>query len=501
VTAISETAPVPMAIDERSHVDVLLTVIAASPPSRTTVSQLLDDAPLSRFHRRAVVISGMGFFTDAYDLFVIGVVVSILKTQWHLSTDQVSLVSSATLGASAVGAIIFGRVADILGRKRIYGYEVLILAAGAIASAFAPSIAWLVAFRIVLGIGIGGDYPVSATIMSEYSGKSSRGRMVSLVFAMQAAGLVVGPLIAVILLAAGISHDLVWRLLLGLGAIPGLAVYYLRRQIHETPRFAMAGGASDEAQAAIAQATGKAAPSPGPVRESVARHRQTAMEGFRTLFMNRRLVMWLVGGAGAWFMLDFSYYGNTIASPEIIKLISPGASLIHSTLITLLIFVVAAVPGYALAILLIDRMGRRSIQSLGFTVMAASFAVIGLVPGATASVAPFVILFGISYFFTEFGPNTTTFVYPAEMFPVEVRTSAHGICAAAGKIGGFIGVYLFPQLLSAGGIRRAEDVAAVVAILGLALTVTLLPETKGKSLEELTDEGMGRAPALAPSPA
>jgi MFS family permease len=315
------------------------------------------------------------------------------------------------------------------------------------------------------------------------------------------AGLVVGPLIAVILLAAGISHDLVWRLLLGLGAIPGLAVYYLRRQIHETPRFAMAGGASDEAQAAIAQATGKAAPSPGPVRESVARHRQTAMEGFRTLFMNRRLVMWLVGGAGAWFMLDFSYYGNTIASPEIIKLISPGASLIHSTLITLLIFVVAAVPGYALAILLIDRMGRRSIQSLGFTVMAASFAVIGLVPGATASVAPFVILFGISYFFTEFGPNTTTFVYPAEMFPVEVRTSAHGICAAAGKIGGFIGVYLFPQLLSAGGIRRAEDVAAVVAILGLALTVTLLPETKGKSLEELTDEGMGRAPALAPSPA
>ena len=135
----------------------------------------------------------------------------------------------------AVGALVFGRIADILGRKRIYGYEVLILAAGAIASALAPSIAWLVAFRIVLGIGIGGDYPVSATIMSEYSGKSSRGRMVSLVFAMQAAGLVVGPLIAVILLAAGISHDLVWRLLLGLGAIPGLAVYYLRRQIHETP--------------------------------------------------------------------------------------------------------------------------------------------------------------------------------------------------------------------------------------------------------------------------
>jgi MFS family permease len=472
----------------------------AGPEPGVSFSEL-DDAKVNRFQMKVMFVSGMGFFTDAYDLFVIGVVVAILTTKWHLSTDQVSLLSSATLGAAAFGALVFGRIADILGRKRIYGYEVLILAAGAIGSAFAPSLAWLVAFRIVVGIGIGGDYPVSATIMSEYSGKGSRGRMVSLVFAMQAAGLVVGPLIAVILLAAGVSHDLVWRLLLGLGAIPSLSVYYLRRQIHETPRFAMAGGATDEARAAIAHATGKAAPSPGPVRESVARHSQTTMEGFRTLFTNRRLLMWLIGGAGAWFLLDFSYYGNTIASPEIIKLISSHASLIHSTLITLLIFVLAAVPGYALAILLIDRMGRRSIQCLGFTVMAATFAVIGLVPGATASVAPFVILFGISYFFTEFGPNTTTFVYPAEMFPVEVRTSGHGICAAAGKLGGFIGVYLFPQLLSAGGIRRAEDVATIVAILGLALTVMLLPETKGKSLEELTDEGMGRAPVLAPKPA
>jgi hypothetical protein len=116
----------------------------------------------------------------------------------------------------------------------------------------------------------------------------------------------------------------------------------------------MAGGANDEAQAAIAQATGKAAPPRGPVGKSAARHHQTAMEGFRTLFTNRRLLMWLIGASGAWFMLDFSYYGNTIASPEIIKLISPNASLTHSTLITLLIFVVAAVPGYALAILLIE---------------------------------------------------------------------------------------------------------------------------------------------------
>src|SRR6202042_11281 len=163
-----------------------------------------------------------------YDLFVIGIVVVLIETQWKLSTSQVSWLNSATLLASAVGAIVFGRIADILGRKKIYGYEVLILAIGALASAFAPNFIFLLVCRAILGIGIGGDYPVSATIMSEYSGKRSRGRMVGLVFAMQGAGLIVGPLVASILLGSGISNDYTWRILLALGAIPGLAVFYLR---------------------------------------------------------------------------------------------------------------------------------------------------------------------------------------------------------------------------------------------------------------------------------
>ena len=104
--------------------------------------------------------------------------------------------------------MLFGRVADMLGRKRIYGYEVLVLAAGAIASAFSPNIWWLIGFRVILGIGIGGDYPVSSTIMSEYAGKRTRGMMVTLVFAMQAAGLIVGPLLAAGLLVTRLSHDL-----------------------------------------------------------------------------------------------------------------------------------------------------------------------------------------------------------------------------------------------------------------------------------------------------
>jgi len=477
----------------------------------------LDDSKVTRFQWKIMLVSGMGFFTDAYDLFVIGIVVALLKPEWGLSTGQVSLLNSVTLAASAVGAIVFGRIADILGRKKIYGYEVLILAIGALASAFAPNFWFLLICRAILGIGIGGDYPVSATIMSEYSGKQSRGRMIGLVFAMQGAGLLVGPLLASGLLASGLSDDTIWRILLAFGAIPGLAVFYLRRQIHETPRFALAGGAAGEAAAAIAAATATGAtatgptrpasqhragqPRAGPVPESAARQPQSALEGFRILLRSRRMLLWLVGTAGTWALLDFCYYGNSISTPEILALLNPAASLLHNTLVQLGIFAVFAVPGYIAAILLLDRAGRKVIQLLGFAMMALMFLLIGIIPSVTANAVPFVLLYGISYFFTEFGPNTTTFVYPAEIFPVEVRTTAHGISAGAGKLGAFAGAYLFPVMLASSlGIRGAEIVAGLVALAGLLLTLALLPEPKGKSLEELSDEAYAPArPSLEPA--
>ncbi|HWG63326.1 MAG TPA: MFS transporter [Streptosporangiaceae bacterium] len=185
----------------------------------------------------------------------------------------------------------------------------LILAAGAIASAFAPNYTFLLISRIVLGIGIGGDYPVSATIMSEYSGKQSRGRMAGLVFAMQ--GLLVGPLIASVLLGSGVSNNLTW-----------------------------------------------------------------------------------------------------------------------------------------------------SIQILGFGMMALMFLIVGFVPVIAKHALPFLLLYGISYFFTEFGPNTTTFIYPAGLFPPDVRTTGHGIAAGCGKLGAFAGAFLFPDFLAVTlGLNRAMVIA------------------------------------------
>ena len=460
----------------------------------------LDDSAITRTHWKIMFISGMGFFTDAYDLFIIGVVISILKNQWQVSPTEDGLVTSTALLASAIGAVLFGRIADMLGRKRIYGYEVLVLAAGAIASAFSPGIWWLIVFRFILGIGIGGDYPVSSTIMSEYAGKRTRGMLISLVFAMQAAGLIVGPALAAILLASGLSHDLTWRLLLAFGAVPALAVFQMRRHMAETPRYLLAQGQHDDFHTASHSVLGTGnKPKASTAPDALARPRVSFAEGFTSLISSRTLLIRLIGASAAWFLMDFAYYGNTVSSPRVLAAISPNDSLIWHVLMQLAIFAIAAVPGYFLAAWFMDRMGRKTIQNIGFLMMATAFGIMAIVPNVEKLVVLFLVIYGVSYFFTEFGPNSTTFIYPAELFPVRERTTGHGIAAAAGKVGGFVGVFLFPIFLSHGGLHLAEGVAALVSLLGLVVTIFMLPETKGMSLEELTEEDTTRPPAVAPA--
>jgi len=462
--------------------------------NETAILSRMDDSKITKQHWKIMFISGMGFFTDAYDLFIIGVVISILKDEWHPSPWAVGLVTSTALLAAAFGAVIFGRVADMLGRKRIYGYEVLVLAAGAIASAFSPDIWWLIGFRIILGVGIGGDYPVSATLMSEFSGKKHRGMMVSLVFAMQAAGLIVGPLLAVAFLASGLPKDLVWRLLLAFGAIPALAVFYMRRHMAESPRYLFASGQHDDAHAAAGRVLGEGH---GAARDGKVTEKTSFTGGFVALTRRRNMAMRLIGASAAWFLMDFAYYGNTVSSPPVLHAVSPNDNLMTETLTQLAIFAIAAVPGYFVAAAMMDRMGRKTIQILGFAMMALSFAAMALIPGIEKLVYPFLIVYGISYFFTEFGPNATTFVYPAELFPVAARTTGHGVASATGKLGGFVGVFLFPILLSAGGLLAAESMAAAVSVLGILVTVFMLPETKNKSLEELSIEDAGTTDVAA----
>ena len=314
--------------------------------------------------------------------------------------------------------------------------------------------------------------------MSEYAGKSSRGMMVTLVFAMQAAGLILGPLFAAALLASHLPQDIIWRVLLAFGAVPALAVYWSRRHLKERPRFLHASGQEEDQQGRLTRA--------GHYDEK--QHSVSFWDGFHRLVNDNKLLSRLIGVSFAWFLMDFAYYGNTVSSPLVLSVLGAHDDLLKKTLTQLAIFAIFAAPGYAVSILMMDKLGRKTIQCLGFAMMAIAFGVMALVPNIDKMAIPFVIIYGISFFFTEFGPNATTFVYPSEIFPVRVRTTGHGIAAAMGKMGGFLGVFTFPFLMHWHGLLAAESGAAIVSVLGLISTVLLLPETKGRSLEELASE-------------
>jgi MFS transporter, PHS family, inorganic phosphate transporter len=450
---------------------------AASDVSPGDLVTALDEAVLGRFHLRAVVASGVGFFTDAYDLFVIGIASTLIASDWQLSSGRLALLNSAMLAAAFAGAFVFGRYADKAGRKRVYWLVAAIMIAGALGSAFSTSYWELIAFRFVLGIGVGGDYPVSAVMVSEYANRKDRGKLVGMVFGTQALGLIIGPLIALALLGSGASDGLVWRVLLGLGAVPAAAVIYLRCRMPESPRYqAQVQGRLE----AVAVPGFTAAPGgTGPSRM----HQPAA--GLREFLTNRRWLVMLAGTAGCWFLLDYAYYGNTISTPQILALITPDASTMTKIGFQLAIFVAAAVPGYILAIARLDRIGHRKLQVIGFAMMAICFLTIAAVPGMTTTVAPFLLVYGISYFFTEFGPNMTTFVLPSELYPVSMRTTGHGISAGIGKLGAFTGVFLFPILQTSLGLRGTLLLTAGVSVLGLALTF-VLPEPAGRSLEDIS---------------
>jgi MFS family permease len=275
------------------------------------------------------------------------------------------------------------------------------------------------------------------------------------------------------------SHDLTWRLMLGLGAVPAAGVIYLRSKMPESPRFkSQVMGDADQAREDIAAYSDGVVVTPSTSVQATQRLR------VGQFLRNRRMVTLLLGTAGSWFLFDYAYYGNTLSLPAILKEVDSTASLETKLLWTLGMLLVFAVPGYVVAVFTMDRIGYRRLQFIGFAVMAAAFLVLAAFEHLTTMVVPFLAIFGLSYFFVEFGPNLTTFVLPSEVFPVSMRTT--GVAAGVGKLGAFVGVFLVPQIQKHYGLRGMLTIAGVAAVLGFVLTA-VLPEPARRSLEEFSD--------------
>ncbi len=450
-------------------------------PSRATVAKSLDDAELSVFHLKAAVTAGAGFFTDSYDLNVIGTVTLLITPQFHLGSGQVAMLTSSTLLAVAIGAMSFGRLGDLLGRRRVYGLEAILMIIGALVSALAPNFAVLVVGRLILGIGIGGDYPASGVIMTEYANTRNRGKLVGLTFVFYVFGQVSAYLVSLLVLAVGVPDHMAWRVILGVGVIPSLLVLHQRRHMPESPRWTAVSG--DSAQAVrdfetFAERPITAVAEPDLVRET---------RGTAGALSKRRVLVTLAGTAGGWFFYNVAVYGNNVSQPLLIKNIMPHATTVSNVALNAVLVVCFSLVGGILGVVALDRMRRRTQQAVGFGLCAVSMLLITVVPGLSTTVIPFAVTFGMSLFGSMLGPNYTTMLLAAESYPTAVRSTFHGLSSGIAKVGAFAGALIVPLILTGSGLRTVTLIAACCYLAGIATTF-LVREPSGLSLDAIAED-------------
>lgn len=489
----------------------------------------VDNAKFSWFHVKVCLVAGVGFFTDAYDLFAINIASTMLGQVYgaggKLNPNQDLGVKVASPVGTLVGQLLFGWLADVVGRKRMYGVELCIIIVATMAQALSGSgpavsiIGVIIVWRFIMGVGIGGDYPLSAVISSEFAATRTRGRLMTAVFAAQGFGNFAAALIALIVVAGyknAILNDPVgtpnhvdfcWRLLIGLGCIPGAIALYFRLTIPETPRFTM------DIERNVKQATqdvdtfltsGTYVVDPDAVVQRVQAPKASRSD-FVRYFSEWKNFKILFGAAYSWFALDVAFYGLGLNSSIVLEAIGFGSAsqgtpqekiyitLKNVSVGNLILSAAGLIPGYWVSFLFIDSWGRKPIQLMGFIMLTIIFAIMGFGYHAIRdhSKPAFVFLYCLANFFQNFGPNTTTFVVPGEAFPTRYRSTGHGISAASGKLGAIIAQVGFARLKDRGGtnqwINHILEIFAAFMLTGIFSTL-LLPETKHRSLEELSNE-------------
>jgi putative MFS transporter len=431
----------------------------------TATSHLIDDAPLTSFHKKLTVYSSGGPFIDGYAIAIIGFTWATMSTSMDVTTTDKGLIAAAVLVGIFVGGGLFGWVTDKVGRHVMYVLDLLALALFSALCFFATEIWQLVVLRFLIGVAIGADYPIATSLLAEYLPAKYRGRMLGATFVVWAVGATVAPVVAILAQAAG---DDAWRWMLASPALFAMVTLLLRLGTPESPRWLIARGRVDEADASIKKVFG---PEYGvkdlgePEPEGIA----TFATVFKAPYLKRTLfvsLFWMCQVIPLLSIYSFSF--DFIAKAGIT---GNGAEVFLAAL-----FVVGGIPG----LLLVDKIGRKALLIYSFSAIAVVWGVAGLFPGLGA-----MAIFAVICFFAV-ASGTSNFlevVYPNELFPTEVRATAVGIGTSASRIGAAVAVYLMPFALDR-GVNWVLLAGAAVSAVGLLVTLAWGVETAGRSLSD-----------------
>ncbi len=463
----------------------------AGPVPTALASAALERLPLSGWHRRIVVLVGLGTFFDLYDVFLGGVLAPILGAEFALdATGKASVVASGFLGMF-VGANLLSVLADRLGRRRMFLVNLMAYSLFSLAAAFSPNVEVFLVLRFLTGLGLGAELVLVDTYLAEFLPAGSRGRYTAWAYTVGFVGVPVAALLGGRLVAArqiaGVDG---WRWLLVAGALGGLLIVVLRRVLPESPRWLEAQGRPDESERVV-RAVASAVGAPHVVAEVLGRgsavpaadlapvgrpHARSAREVLRIAFTDyrRRTVMLFVFQV----LQTVAYYGFGVLAPLV--LVAKGFDITQS-----LGYAALSFAGYPLGSLasvpLVERFERKYL----IIASALAIAVFGIVFAAAATpwlivLAGFLLTAASNVFSNSFH------IYQAEIFPTAIRATASGVAYSLSRLTLVVLPFVAVPLLSTAGPVWVFGGSAVLILL-LCLNVAVLgPLTTGRALEEVT---------------
>jgi len=410
---------------------------------------------------------------EAWDLYSIAFILIFIKEIFHPSAAMLGLAAAGTQGGAVIGALFGGWVADKIGRRIVFLSTMSMFVIFAIAQAFAPSIAWLVVIRLILGIPLGSDISSGYTYIMESLPRGERevvGNRWQFMFAL---GQVLALAVIAIFIAAGMPHDVIWRLTLGLGAVPAAIIFYLRHDLPETAVWLIRHGRFREAKRVTESMYGdrldmlpdEDVQTQRPTPAAFLAHiRKDPIRWRATLFG------WIACFAQSMEFSTFAFY-----IPVLFVMVGVSGVL-GTSLVTLVLYIIAAISGWV-GPLITPRTGQRGLSIAGFAIVLVSLlvAAAALYTGRDA-ILPFAaaaMLWG-HYWDAE---NVVTI--PAMVARPEYRGTATGFSYVFVKLPAFLAIFLFPVLFAAIGHANATLFAALFPLIGLLAAIFILPEVYG----------------------
>jgi putative MFS transporter len=433
----------------------------------TTVEQGIRTAGVGKFQYRLFVIFGLVWMADAMQVLSIGFTAPSIAKTFGIAIPQALQSGTLFFIGMLIGAFIFGRLADRIGRRPVLMAAVVVDACFGVASAYAPDFTWLLALRLLTGIGVGGTLPVDYTMMAEFLPSDRRGRWLVLLESFWAVGTL---LLAVLALVAEQWGDVAWRVILFVTGLPALIGVVLRFYVPESPMYLNRSGRSEQARAVlgrVARANGRNVTIP------VLHPEIPAKKSMLSLFsrkLRRRSMSLLV----AWALISIAYYGVFVYLP--VKLGAEGFGFMRGQEF-LIVLALVQLPGFALSAYGVERWGRKP-TLVGFLLLSAA----GCMFYSFGSSTLFVVGSTLLMSFALLGTWGALYAFTPEVYPTDLRASGMGMAGAVARFGGLFAPAIVAPVMATHFTLSLVMLASFLAAGALAVLCVDV-ESRNRALE------------------